>query len=236
MQNKITVLFLSLVLTLAISEGAQAAFKKGTLQFDSNVEAPLKQQMLDDLNFLATIQGSATTPLHTQIFGKVEGAAYSKWFTTRIFSIGKNGCGSPNAVACVIPFQDPNKMWVTKNYTQFDHPQIARVSVIYHEARHSESQHGNWSHGTCPTPFLNAQGQNMTSIWTGALLAGQPACDVTPFGSYGSQTILLKNIALNCANCNAKVKSDADLFATDQLGRIVDASAKAAMLKDFGMH
>ncbi|MBC7398250.1 MAG: hypothetical protein H7333_12480 [Bdellovibrionales bacterium] len=230
MLNKITVLFLSLVLVNQVH-----ANSINTLEFDSNVEAPLKQQMLDDLNFIASVKGSATTALHQQIFGKVEGDAYAKWFTARIFSIGKNSCGSANAVACVIPFQDPNKMWVTKNYTQFDHPQVARVSVIYHEARHSESEHGNWSHGKCPTPFLNAQGQNMTSIWTGALLQGQPACDITPFGSYGSQTILLKNLAMNCANCNAKVKADAELFASDQLGRVVNPAAKAQMLKDFGM-
>ncbi len=231
MQNKITVLFFGLVLTLT----AQASFNRADLKFDSNVEAPLKQQMLDDLNFISNLQSTTTTPLHEKIFGKVEGAAYAKWFSERIFSIGKSSCGSPNAVACVMPFQDPNKMWVTKNYTQFDHPQVARISVTFHEARHSESQNGNWSHGKCPTPFLNAQGENMTSIWTGALLQGQAACDVTPFGSYGSQTILLKNIAMNCTNCNSKVKSDADLFATDQLGRIVNAAAKAQMLKDFGI-
>ena len=73
----------------------------------------------------------------------------------------------------------------------------------------------------------------MRSIWTGALLAGEPACDTTAFGSYGTQTILLKNIALNCTNCSEKVKADADIFGQDQLGRIIDASSKAAMVKDF---
>ena len=128
-----------------------------------------------------------------------------------------------------------NKMWVTKNYTQFDHPQVARVSVTYHEARHSETQNGNWSHATCPTPFKDANGNDMKSIWTGALLQGQPACDVTAFGSYGSATILLKNIAMNCSNCNSKVKADADIFGNDQINRIIDANSKAAMKADFGM-
>jgi hypothetical protein len=135
----------------------------------------------------------------------------------------------------VIPFYDSNKMWVTKNYTQFSHPQISRVSVIFHEARHSERQNGNWSHAKCPTPFKDAAGNDIRSIWTGALLQGQAACDVTPFGSYGSSTILLKNIAINCETCNSKVRADADLYANDQLGRVIDPKAKSAMKADFGM-
>jgi hypothetical protein len=226
--------FAAVLFTLSC-DFAEANPAPNGLQFDSNVEAPLKQQMLNDLSFIGTVQSTKSSPLHMKVFGKVEGATYSKWFQSRIFSIGKNGCGSANAVACVIPYMDNNKMWVTKNYTQFDHPQIARVSVIFHEARHSESQNGNWSHATCPTPFRDANGQDIKSIWTGAVLAGQPACDVTPYGSYGSQTILLKNMAMNCANCNEKVKADAELFGNDQLGRIIDARAKAAMKTDFGM-
>jgi hypothetical protein len=224
-----------LALLISIQSALAGSVSGGTLQFDRDVEAPLKAQMLQDLAFIGGVQSTKTTPLHQKVFGKVDGPTYAKWFGTRIFSIGKNNCGSGNAVACVIPYYDNNKMWVTKNYTQFDHPQIARVSVIYHEARHSESQNGNWSHATCPTPFRDANGNDIKSIWTGALLAGQPACDVTPFGSYGSQTILLKNIALNCANCNSKVKADADIFANDQLGRIIDAKSKAMMKADFGM-
>ena len=73
----------------------------------------------------------------------------------------------------------------------------------------------------------------MASIWTGAKLEGQPACDSTAFGSYGSSTILLKNVAKFCSNCTDKVKMDADMYATDQLGRIDDAQVKASMIADF---
>jgi hypothetical protein len=216
---------------LVINSHSLAATRAPT--FDTNVEAGLKQQMQDDLAFMAQIEGLAPTALHNQIFGKVDGPTYATWFNSRITKIGKNDCGSASAVACVMPFANPHKMWVTPNYTNFDHPQIARISVIYHEARHSESQNGNWGHATCPTPFLDAQGHDMVSIWTGASLAGQPACDVTPMGSYGSQTILLKNIALKCTNCTDKVKQDAEIFAEDQLGRITSATAKAQMISDF---
>jgi hypothetical protein len=229
--------FLSSVLfsVLVFAQTASAGPVRTQVKFDADVEPSLRQQMLGDLDFIAQVKGARTTPLHQQVFGKLEGANYSKWFDTRIFSIGKNACGGGNAVACVIPMFDNNKMWVTKNYTQFSHPQVSRVSVIFHEARHSERQNGNWSHATCPTPFKDAAGNDVRSIWTGAMLQGQAACDVTPFGSYGSATILLKNIALNCENCNSKVRADADLYANDQLGRVIDPKAKAAMRADFGM-
>jgi hypothetical protein len=221
---------LGLVLgVLATSISAHAG-----LQFDTDVEASLKQQMLNDISFMSSIRSSKTTPLHQKIFGSVDGASYINWLETRVFKVGKNSCGSANAVACVIPIYR-NKIWITPNYTKFDHPQIARLSVVYHEARHTEEANDNWGHATCPTPFRNEQGQDIRSIWTGALLEGEPACDITPFGSYGSQTILLKNIALNCSNCSEKVRADADLFANDQLIRVVDAASKSAMKKDFGM-
>ncbi len=228
-------LFLLVVALFASKVNAEDARDLRDLQFDANVEEPLRKQMLGDLAFMGSVQGSNSTPLHAKIFGKVDGPTYSAWFASRIQSVGKNACGSGNAVACVIPFFASNKMWVTKNYTQFDHPQIARISVIFHEARHSEVQNGNWSHANCPTPFRDERGNDVKSLWTGALLAGQPACDVTPFGSYGSQTVLLKNIAMNCANCTEKVRADAEIYGNDQFGRIIDAKAKAAMRADFGM-
>src|SRR4029077_10697536 len=137
------------------------------------------------------------TVLHQKIFGlgPVAGPGYTRFFESRVTGIGLDDCGSANAVACVIPFQDPSKMWITQNYIKFSHPQVARLMVVFHESRHTEEQNGNWPHANCPEPFSNASGQPMKSIWTGASLAGEPACDSTPFGSYGSSLIMLKNIA-----------------------------------------
>ncbi len=225
---------LTSVSVMAVVAGLFITEARADLQFDSDVEPALKNQILADLQFMGSITSTHSTALHQQIFGQVNGADYTKWFEARVFTVGKQDCGSSIAVACVDPSYE-NKIWMTENYTKFDHPQIARLSVVYHEARHTESEHGNWGHATCPTPFLDDHGNPVTSIWTGAQLAGEAACDVTPFGSYGSQTILLKNIALNCSNCNSKVKADADIFATDQLGRIIDANAKNQMKRDFGL-
>jgi len=206
---------------------------KGDVAFDSNVPANIKAQMLQDLSFVGTLEGKATSPLHQKIYGKVAGADYSKFFNDRVKGVGMNSCGSPNAVACVIPFQSNTKMWLTQNYLKFSHPQIARLMLIFHEARHTEAQNRNWHHADCPDPFKDPQGNDVTSIWTGASLVGEPgACDITPFGSYGSSTIMMKNIQKNCANCTGKVKTDAGIYADDQLNRMVDAKAKADMKAD----
>jgi hypothetical protein len=104
--------------------------------------------------------------------------------------------------------------------------------VVFHEARHTEISHGFWSHATCPTPYLGDDGKEIKSIWTGATLAGEPACDKTPLGSYGSSTLMLKNIQKFCTNCTDKVRMDAGIYADDQFKRIIDPEAKQAMRDD----
>ncbi|MBK7962000.1 MAG: hypothetical protein IPK04_12855 [Bdellovibrionales bacterium] len=210
-----------------------AAAPESSVVFDSNVPKDIQAQMLNDLTFMAELQGSNQTAFHKQIFGDFSGNSYKNFFETRVRKIGMNACGGGNAVACVIPFLASNKMFLTNNFVKFSHPQIARMMVVYHEARHTESQQGNWAHDTCPTPFLDEQGHDKKSIWTGAILEGEAACDSTAFGSYGSSTILLKNVTKFCANCSDKVKMDADIYAIDQLGRINRDDVKKSMIADF---
>jgi len=201
-------------------------------KFDANVPAEIQKQMRDDLAFIRGIQGGGTSGLHQQIFGSVDGAAYTQFFESRVKSIGMNGCGNGNAVACVIPMMGPSKMWLTQNYIKFSHAQVARMMVVFHESRHTELRHGNWPHASCPDPFLDAAGNDMKSIWTGAMLAGEPACDKTPLGSYGSSMIMLKNIQKFCTNCTDKVKMDAGIYADDQLNRVIDPKAKKQIQDD----
>lgn len=199
--------------------------------FDKNVPGAVKNQMIQDLDFVTTLSGENQSKLHSEIYGSINGAGYKKFFDTRIYSIGKDSCGGGNAVACVYPAIS-NKMFITDNYIKFNHPAIARLMVVFHEARHTEDENDNWGHADCPVPFLDENGKDMKSIWTGAMLEGQPACDETPYGSYGSSTIMLKNISKNCTSCNEKVKMDAGIYADDQLKRIVNANAKKQMMDD----
>ncbi|NLO91641.1 MAG: hypothetical protein GX410_06590 [Elusimicrobia bacterium] len=200
---------------------------------DSNIPEEVKNQMGEDMNFISTLQGSGATKFHSKIFGQVDGKTYMNYFTSRVKSIGLNSCGGPNsmAVACVIPFMDSSKMWITKNYMNFNHPQIARLMVVFHEARHTESGNGNWPHATCPTPYT-IDGHEVNSIWTGSSLAGEPACDSTPFGAYGSSVVMLKNIEKFCSNCTGKVQADAGIYADDQFKRIIDPKARQEMTAD----
>jgi hypothetical protein len=207
--------------------------KANALSFDSDVPTAIKDQMILDLEFMNQLTGEGQTPFHKEIFKQVSGTEYKSFFESHIRAVGVDDCGGGAAVACVQPFFDPNKMWLTQNFINFSHPQVARMMVVYHEARHSESNHGNWGHDTCPRPFRDADGKDMVSIWTGAKLEGQPACDSTYLGSYGSSTVMLKNISKFCTNCSDKVKMDADIYAMDQLGRIDRPAVKNAMLADF---
>lgn len=203
------------------------------LPFDDDVPKDVQKQLLGDLAFIRSVSGSGASPLHKQIFGAVDGAVYEAFFKSRVSAVGMSRCGDGNAVACVMPFWDASKMWLTQNYIKFSHPQISRLMVVFHEARHTESGRGNWSHASCPSPFTGPDGREVRSIWTGAALAGEAACDRTPFGSYGSSAILLKNISNHCDSCTGKVRMDAGLYADDQLGRITDAASRRQMAEDF---
>jgi len=200
--------------------------------FDNDVPAKIQDQMKKDLEFIGTIQSQTQSDLHKEIFGAVDGQTYSQFFSSHVSAVGLNECGNNNAVACVIPFYDSSKMWITQNYIKFSHPEVARLMVVFHESRHTEEANGNWPHANCPQPFLDADGTPMKSIWTGAALAGEPACDETPYGSYGSSLIMLKNISKFCTNCTSKVKMDAGIYADDQFKRIISEDAKQRIHND----
>jgi len=223
----------SIIKNLAVAGFTLGALNAWGVQFDRSVPQDIQKQMSDDLQFIGQMSGNGQTKLHQEIFGTVDGSVYDKFFNSRINSVGMNGCGNPNAVACVIPMAGSHKMWLTSNFIRFSHPQVARMMVVYHESRHSEVDHGNWPHDNCPDPYLDENGKDIASIWTGAKVAGNPACDSTPMGSYGSSTIMLKNIAKFCTNCSDKVKMDANIYSDDQLNRIDVPSVKQSMKDDF---
>lgn len=210
-----------------------ASFNAVALEFKKNVPPAIKQQMTDDLAFMAGINGQSQTPFHQEIFGKVDGDTFRNFFTSRVKSVGMDGCGNGAAVACVQPYFYPNTMWLTENFVKFSHPQVARMMIVYHEARHTESKGRFWMHANCPVPFRDQAGKDKVSIWTGSKLEGEPACDSDYRGSYGSSAILLKNIGKYCSNCTGKVKMDADLYAMDQLERITSNTVKQKILNDF---
>ncbi len=218
----------SFMLLLAVVSAASAF----GYEFGEDVPEVIKTQITNDLAFIKTIKSDTQSALHQEIFGAVDGPNYVNFFETRVTFVGLNSCGGGNAVACVIPFLGSSKIWLTKNYTQFSHPQIAKMMVVFHESRHTETDNGNWPHATCPDPFLGKDGKEIKSIWTGAKLGGEPACDETPRGSYGSSMIMLKNVQKFCTSCTEKVRQDAGMYADDQFKRVIAESAIAEITKD----
>lgn len=197
--------------------------------FSNSIPEDLKNRITADLAFVKELQGSGGTPIYRQIFGdKLDGQNLTQFFATRILNIDMDDCGGmPGIMACADSSQT---MWITKNYVNYDIPQISRIGTLFHEARHTEPQ--MWWHVTCPTPFLDKDGRDVMALFSGTILAGLPACDNTAFGAYGLQAELFKNIELHCANCNDKIKMDAKIFGDNAIQRIIDPKANEQLRQD----
>lgn len=215
-------LFLSALLLFSVHAQAEVI----DLRFDSSVSSSLRKQVLDDFVQMQLITSIQQSPIHQEIFGSVDGINYLNWFQQRVKFFGFDSCGGPSAVACMKP-KYPNKIFVTGNYTGRNHPQIARLMTLYHEARHTETENGYWSHAKCPSNFP------YRSIWTGKKLAGNYACDGTAYGSYSSASVLLNNISKFCQSCSDKMKQDSKIYSDDQVKRVVDAASIEKLKQDF---
>jgi hypothetical protein len=216
----------SLMLSLLISGSAYS------VEFDKSVPKNIQSQMVQDLSFINGVKLTKQTGLHSKIFGEQIPGAYKQYFETRIFHVEYDDDQTSNAMAYVNPWV-ANTMFLANNYIKYQQPQISRIMIVYHEARHTEAEHGNWSHAICPTPFIGEDGKEVVGIVSGMKLAGEAACDTTNMGAYATGSILCKNVAKYCENCTEKVKMDADLFAMDMMKRIIDVKARDEMKKDF---
>src|SRR4051812_24099624 len=109
------------------------------ITFDNDVPRDFRLALLSDLSFAYQIKSSSQTPLHKEIFDFKGGRGYKKFFESHITSVGLDSCGGGSSIgACVQPAVNPHKVWVTPNVTKKQLPQIARVLMLFHEARHSE--------------------------------------------------------------------------------------------------
>ena len=216
----------SLKLFCAISLIFFAAIRAQALSFSTSVPPAIKTQMLDDLLMFQNIQGNNATPLYKSIYsGALNGQRLTQFFNSRIQMVDMNDCGGGPAVACVRPYIDSRIMWLTPFYLGLQIPQVYRLSILIHESRHTEKSNRYWNHVNCPTPFKDIHGDDIRGILSHVLLQGMAACDQTPYGAYGSQAILLKNIELHCSNCTEKMKMDAQIFGDDAMMRLPDARA-----------
>ena len=237
MKVRFSILVLALAVAYTHSADAKSVTPLAVPKFSSSVPADVVKQTLDDLTFVQGIQGNGATPFYKKMFvSDVEGTNLNTFFSDRIKSFDMDDCGGGSAVAaCVQPFVDPHVMWLTQNYVTYKIAQIFRISVIFHESRHTESAGGFWSHATCPIPFKDINGNDIKGIVSGTLLEGKPACDSKVLGAYGLQAVFLKNIEQFCTNCSAKMKMDAKLYGEDTVLRISDTKANADLRADLGL-
>lgn len=212
-------------------ESAPATLISSTV-FDQFVPAELQAQIRADLAFIQGVRGNAASPLHQRVFGPVDGSAYIQFLTSRVKSISFDASDGPGGMLYVRPFVDHITVFFTPNYERFNHPQIARLMLLFHESRHTEAAQRYWLHIHCPWPFQDGEGRDIRSIWTGELLASESACDNTALGAYGVSVIMLKNIQISCASCTDKVKMDAGLYADDQTKRVIDPAARKTLQND----
>jgi len=200
--------------------GIFLAFNAQAITFDQDVPKEIQDQFQADLSVVQSFEGKKQTPFHQEIFESMNGQKYSNFITDRVFSVGIDDCGGgAGTMACVQPFLDAHKMWLTKNLITGARPQAARIMIIFHEARHTEEDNVYWFHATCPTPYRDENGKDYVGMNSGIKLEGLDACDSKAFGSYGFTVILLKNLAKYCETCSEKFKMDADIYSNDQIHR-----------------
>lgn len=214
-------ILLSIIMILVVV----ACDKPGGIRFDRDISQELKKQIQVDLEFLASLKGEQTTKLHQEIFGPFNGSSYQDFFKKRIFDVGMDDCGGGPAFACVMPFSDANKMYLSENYVKYSIPQMFRIYTLLHESRHTETKNDNWPHVNCPSPFLDKDGKDIVGIITGRKMEALPACDDVARGAYGIEVVIGKNIEKFCSSCTEKTRADAKLYADDTRKRIIGDEA-----------
>lgn len=214
--KKLSLLVIGVMLT-------QALMASDTFSFDDSIDFFTRRQIENDLVELSKLKGRETSNLYAYVFKaeKLNGLDLFNFFKARIKNFNTNDCGGGiSLTACVRPDIDNETMWITQNFIKYDMPQIFRMSIFIHEARHTEKDSNYWFHEACPIPYLDANKKDIVGIMSGAKMEGQLSCDSTAVGAYGIQALFLKAVEKSCSNCNDKTKMDAALFGNDTINRI----------------
>jgi len=150
---------------------------------------------------------------------------YAQFFYRRVSRLQFGYCAN-GATACAGGYGAINL-----SFGFFRISRVERLSLLLHEARHLEP--GGWNHEICPRPFLDSNRQPIVSRPENIRLAGLPACDSSPLSAYGIQIIFYRNLAENCENCTAELKSESAENALRFLIRIINKSAQGILQSDY---
>lgn len=197
--------------------------------FQQGSMPPLFDKTLDlfqkDLDLISYLKFTATAPLFQRFFQPSNAIGLQNFIEKRVHKIS----WEPNAPEGVTAAANGNGiLFLTREYAD-NYPQIARISVIIHEAKHLEPE--TWDHQWCRQPYLFQLDQLLYRI-PELNQVSVKACDRTELGAYGIQYTFLRAIAESCSNCTDKIKMDARLYSVpDGLIRIDDARAAARLIE-----
>jgi len=224
-------LHLAAVAALSLSFGLGVVSHARALEWDEKMPGGLRQALEADLDFVKTIRGSEKTERHGRIYGSVDGGDYLKFFVDRIDTVGYAGDTREGVMAYVQIF-DPHTMWVSSNVTKYQTPQTWRVSMLWHESRHSETENGGWGHVICPKTLRDIHGQPLKGRLSGTSLTGKAACDRVADGAYGATATMMGNISRYCENCGEKTKADAEIIFEDGISRLTADALRKELFDD----
>lgn len=224
-----TIKSLIVLFITALTVHAEAAtFEELIASARANISDKFAADLEADLKALSKISGKQVSKLNYEVFKSSEslnGEDYLKYFLERVDHIRLSPDQSSDAVAS---YNDQTMtMYIGKNYLKA--PAVARMTTLIHEAAHWGDMRG---HAYCPTPFLDENGKDRVSEFSGVKLEGKPACAERFADAYVTEFIFLKNVYMYCLNCTDKMKSQAKFYADKVLIRVVDLKIQEVLAKD----
>lgn len=178
-----------------------------------------------DVSALSQVRIKSKASLFKSFFGSSDSSGIQRFITTRVKNIGY----SSQVPEGVLAAAGEGVMFLTPAYHASDSPQVSRLAVVVHEARHLDQS--PWAHVWCPSPYYFTLGSRAYRVPELEHVPIQ-ACDDTEYGAYGVQYTFLRAIGESCSNCTDKVKMDARLFSdVDGMVRITDPKAAARLLE-----
>lgn len=191
----------------------------------------LRRQADSDLEWGRSLRGAEASPLHRKLFGDspLDGRLYEAFFKQRVTRLAKAGTftGCAGAIACHGAWKTVR---LTEKYADPRLPQVVRLSLLLHEARHSDD--GSHDHFVCPGSIRGPDGGPLRSPYLDVEVGGLRACDEEPLGAYGLQIVMLRNIQRYCGNCEPAVKTEAGRYADFLMNLIRSEEARRELLAD----
>jgi len=192
---------------------------------------PLRRQADSDLAFARTLRGPDASPLHRKLFGDspLDGGLYEAFFKARVTHLRGAGVltGCADAIACHGAMKTVR---LTERYADPRLPQIVRLSLLLHEARHSDD--GSYDHFTCSSKLQGPDGRPLRSPYLDVEVGGLRACDEDPLGAYGVQIVMLRNVQRFCETCEPEVKAEARRYADFLMNLVVSEEARRELASD----